>query len=558
MVTAILFVIFTFQDLTPAPPLPGLDIGPGPKEHVHHKPDINFLRTTGLSERAIQQAIGATGTKNVAVILVNFSSAGTGTSGSSTMTLAEISSIATMITNMRNYYLEVSGSSLTINPTYIYTGGATKTFSQGLDGSENPISLTNPMESYGTDGVDIDSRLYYLFQDAITAAGITKGSPYDAVVIIHAGFGQESTGKGGDIWSQFLKLSPTVNGFTEGTVVPVKEAGDAEPLGVFCHEFGHQLGLPDLYNTSTGKPVVGYWCLMDAGTWAGSPKSGSSPSHMSVWCKKLLGWVNPSVESGTKVLTANNIEQNKTGSSYQFSILNSSTEYFLIEYRRKILFDAQLPGEGILIWHIDETVGNIESNNINADTDHLRIKLVEADKNNKLIEITAQNKSDKGSASDPFRSSGDLFTMPQSDSYSKASSGITMTDFLGVGNPSMTVSSYILASTSNLEAKKVFGFPNPSKDGTPIRIRAIFSRPIASGNIKIYNIAGELVKPDDITSSNIVISASKDYEWVYEYIWDLRNSSGNDISPGVYVYVVEALITETEKQVKVGKLSIIK
>ncbi len=62
-------------------------------------------------------------------------------------------------------------------------------------------------------------------------------------------------------------------------------------IGVFCHEFGHAFGLPDLYDTDGGSSGIGHWGLMGSGSW----NSPSSPSHMCAWSKIELGWITPAV-----------------------------------------------------------------------------------------------------------------------------------------------------------------------------------------------------------------------------------------------------------------------
>ena len=59
-------------------------------------------------------------------------------------------------------------------------------------------------------------------------------------------------------------------------------------IGVFCHEFGHAFGLPDLYDTDGGSAGVGHWCLMGSGNW----NTPTNPAHMSAWSKSELGWAN--------------------------------------------------------------------------------------------------------------------------------------------------------------------------------------------------------------------------------------------------------------------------
>jgi immune inhibitor A len=66
-------------------------------------------------------------------------------------------------------------------------------------------------------------------------------------------------------------------------------------LGVFAHEYGHDLGLPDLYDTSgRGESSVGFWSLMSSGSWLGTGESeiGDLPGDMTAWDKLQLGWLD--------------------------------------------------------------------------------------------------------------------------------------------------------------------------------------------------------------------------------------------------------------------------
>ncbi|MFI5702718.1 immune inhibitor A domain-containing protein [Streptomyces xanthochromogenes] len=76
-------------------------------------------------------------------------------------------------------------------------------------------------------------------------------------------------------------------------------------LGVFAHEYGHDLGLPDLYDTTnTAENSVGFWSLMSAGSWLGTGKDsiGNLPGDMTAWDKLQLGWLDyASVKSGSKI-----------------------------------------------------------------------------------------------------------------------------------------------------------------------------------------------------------------------------------------------------------------
>ena len=68
-------------------------------------------------------------------------------------------------------------------------------------------------------------------------------------------------------------------------------------LGVFSHEFGHDLGLPDLYDTAGGDNGTGFWTLMSGGSWLnhGTDSIGTTPGYMGAWEKLQLGWLDPQV-----------------------------------------------------------------------------------------------------------------------------------------------------------------------------------------------------------------------------------------------------------------------
>ncbi|WP_369271332.1 immune inhibitor A domain-containing protein [Streptomyces sp. R11] len=64
-------------------------------------------------------------------------------------------------------------------------------------------------------------------------------------------------------------------------------------LGVFAHEYGHDLGLPDHYDTQGGENSTGFWTLMSSGSWLGTGKKeiGDLPGDMTGWDKLQLGWL---------------------------------------------------------------------------------------------------------------------------------------------------------------------------------------------------------------------------------------------------------------------------
>lgn len=120
-------------------------------------------------------------------------------------------------------------------------------------------------------------------------------------------------------------------------------------ISVFCHEFGHMLGLPDLYARpeNPGSEGLGLWCLMS------NERGGGKPQHMSVWCKEQLGWLKPAVidPAVPQKLVLGPVE-GSASECFKVLIRPDGAEYLLLENRRRTGFDASLPAEGLLIWHI--------------------------------------------------------------------------------------------------------------------------------------------------------------------------------------------------------------
>jgi len=132
----------------------------------------------------------------------------------------------------------------------------------------------------------------------------------DHFAIIHAGQGEEEGGgaQGGDaIWShRWYANYNSENGpagcHLGGYNLPGTDlwVGDytIEPenggVGVVAHEMGHDLGLPDLYDTNAGENGTGFWTLMSSGSWASYAKDniGTAPVQMASWEKLLLGWLD--------------------------------------------------------------------------------------------------------------------------------------------------------------------------------------------------------------------------------------------------------------------------
>jgi PKD repeat protein len=154
------------------------------------------------------------------------------------------------------------------------------------------------------------------------------------------------------------------------------------PMGTHAHELGHDLGLPDLYDTNGGSSGIGHYGLMGSGSWCG-------PTHMTAWSKMQLGWLTPTIVTSNGYYDIRNSE-NYSEAYVLMNSTYSTEEYFLIENRWKgtsydgiIGNEGDLDDEGIIIYHIDDAkaVGwwTNGDNNVNNDEAHKGVDVECAD-----------------------------------------------------------------------------------------------------------------------------------------------------------------------------------
>jgi immune inhibitor A len=360
---------------------------------------VTLSSLTGTSTLA---STPATVSVNVPVILINFSNTTT------TNTPAQFNTLlfGTGATDysMKQYYEEASYGQFTVSP--------------GTNGIAGWFKAPQTHDYYGTNNSslgNLDSHAGLLVYQAAQAADPTFDfSQYDAngdcyvdnVMVVHQGKGEEASAMTTDIWSHSWDLSsaryydPTIPSpyYTTNdicaaqptqtvkvmryTIQPERYGTGISTMGVFAHEFGHVLGLPDLYDTDNSSYGIGKWSIMSYGSWNGVSRAGDRPAHFDAWSKFALGWTTPFQLTGS--LTGLTLSPAySSGDVLQVVRGSSPSEYYLFENRKKAGFDAALPGGGLLVWHVDETVVN--NNNQcypggpNCATRHYKVALVQAD-----------------------------------------------------------------------------------------------------------------------------------------------------------------------------------
>jgi immune inhibitor A len=281
----------------------------------------------------------------------------------------------------------------------------------------------------------------------------------DMVWVVHSGLPGEATVARDNLWSLTSRLSIWPNGepFPTQTTVPgapslrmhidrfsvLPEISSIRPglpseIGVYCHEFGHALGLPDLYDASTlgGSRNMGpgNWNLMSSGAYGTDGHSPEYPAHMGAWSLLFMGWRSAIRPTTDTVLVQNAIGHGDPIVEFWFQG-ESNPEHFLIENRQRESFDRNLPSEGLLLYQVDETVMGLglAANRVNAGpTPGLR--LLESDG---FYDIVAGR--NRGDEHDPFpgffgRTEVDDDTSPSLRTFRGAVTNLAIRDITPVGD----------------------------------------------------------------------------------------------------------------------------
>lgn len=256
------------------------------------------------------------------------------------------------------------------------TGSARDYFSDNSMGKYNPtidvfrvVTVPRSYEYYGSNVDGNDARPQQMVIDACTEA-VKQGlrlADYDTngdgvldnVFIYYAGHNEAEGGSAATIWPHRWSVP---RGTNIGGVQVLDYACTSElkgatgasmaGIGTFCHEFGHVLGLCDLYDTNGlmgGTAItMGPVAIMDSGNYL---NSGNTPPFYTSVERELLGWMTPDVISKPGVFTIPTIDKNK---AYKIETQNPG-EYFLLESRGDKSWDKYLEGVGMLVYHIDKS-----------------------------------------------------------------------------------------------------------------------------------------------------------------------------------------------------------
>lgn len=287
--------------------------------------------------------------------------------------------------------------------------------------------------SYGLARESTPNNMYEMVLDALHACSsgidwsqfdVDHDGMVDMLWVIHQGVAGETTGDRTCLWSITSRLT---GGWRFGAVFDTNQLlpgstnqyfqidrfsalpelssiipGRRAEIGTYCHEFGHALGMPDLYDTSGFPSSVvnsgpGRWSLMSYGGYGGQGLTPERPAGLGGWCTMFLGWTSTFRPQQDTTITLRPLMRGDPLVEV-WSEGEVHGEHFLIENRQLESFDSTLPAPGILITHVDEgTIAQLlPSNRINAGLTP-GLMIVEADGNDDLF-----YGGNRGDAGDPF------------------------------------------------------------------------------------------------------------------------------------------------------------
>ncbi|WP_287073541.1 M6 family metalloprotease domain-containing protein [Prevotella sp. LMAG:51] len=205
----------------------------------------------------------------------------------------------------------------------------------------------------------------------------------EQVFVLYAGYGQATGGPTGTIWpnawtlDEALQNSDGDGGFSIDGVFINQYACSNElyldsgtvpmGLGVFCHEFSHCMGLPDMYDTNYGStPTMGDWDLLAGGSYNGPQGIGWCPAGWTSYERAYAGWLElTELKAGDIIKGMTSLEE-ADGKAYVIYNDNHKDEYYLLENHKGMGWDKYTPENGLLIIHVDYDKDLFDNNIVNS------------------------------------------------------------------------------------------------------------------------------------------------------------------------------------------------
>lgn len=232
-----------------------------------------------------------------------------------------------------------------------------------------PYLTKEKMSYYGknTTAGGKDVNVFSLFEEILEALSSEVSlAEYDSdndgyidnIHIVYAGYGEDAGASANTIWAHEASFEPIrvqgllIDRYSCAAELRSNRGSGISRIGAHCHEIGHAFGAMDYYDTdyaTNGNYLgTGNWDVMAAGSWN---EDGACPANFNPYVKAYdFGWC--SVESITSEGEVSLFSSSKSDIVYRIDS-KLEGEFFLIENRQREYFDISVPGEGMLIYHID-------------------------------------------------------------------------------------------------------------------------------------------------------------------------------------------------------------
>ena len=438
--------------------------------------------------------------------------------------------------SVRDYYIHNSMGKFT--PTYDVYG---------------PITVPGSRESYGknqTGNKGAKKAIQEALDTLVKRGGIDfsmydkdKDGFVDFVFMIFAGVGAANSGNKDAIWphagsignignpKKGVKLTDDIymNRYACANEISGKAykkdstTSTIEGIGTVVHEFGHVLGLPDLYDTKKTNPrkPLGSWDIMASGNYNCPSNSYNtqccSPPLFSAFERMSLGWFTP-----TELNDTGSVKLDKLDDNIAFSVTNpkNPNEMFLLEYRTKKNWDRGQKSSGMLIWHIDYSDSVWKKGGINSDSNHIYVNIIEA----------VPETSTSAATTDPFPGSGKVtdfnkFIFWNGDDMKIALSNITESpdtnyvtftvDMTIKSSSSMSSSSSVssssaaVSSSSVLSSSAAYSSSSALSSSATSSSSSVLSSSATSSSSSIFSSSATLSSSSNTSSSSALSSSSE-------------------------------------------------
>lgn len=263
-----------------------------------------------------------------------------------------------------------------------------------------PVTVSNKLSYYGSNnswGDDLHPEK--MIEEAIRlSSSKVNFSDYDwdkdgnveQIFVIYAGYNEAQGAPAYTIWPHAYSLSyagitpPMFNGvkidaYACSSELSGKSGIVPDGIGTFCHEFSHNLGLPDFYDIDySGGYGMYIWSLMDAGCYCGPDFRGEVPCNYTGYERWFCGWSELiELNEGCRIDGMTSISEN--GPTYVVRNRAYADEYYLLENRQQTGWDSYLPAHGMLVMHVDYDSNAWFDNTVNDVRTHQRFVVVPAD-----------------------------------------------------------------------------------------------------------------------------------------------------------------------------------